>query len=138
MSRLTAVAFALSFCLGLACGMPMVTAPVAGAACTQENVGACETPTRLLACLEQKWAVVSDCRGPDGCRRNGDTVDCDTRGNTVGDFCSNAGRVRCDPDGGLQILRCSPDSGRLVVEFSCPATVTQTRCVLGDAGLTCE
>lgn len=137
MSRLTLGAFVGAFCLGLACGTPMVPAPKAGEKCTQENVGACESPTRLLACTNLTWAVVSDCKGAEGCRRTGDTVECDTRGNGVGDRCNTPGRIRCDPDGGLQILRCSA-ANTLVVEFSCPATVTQTRCVLGDAGLTCE
>lgn len=121
-----------------ACGeMTKAVLPVAGGACRQENVGACETSTRLLICRESRWAVESDCKGAGGCRVSGDTVDCDTRGNSVGDACASAGRVRCDPDGGAQILRCSP-SRVLAVEFVCPRNVTQTFCVLGDAGLTCE
>lgn len=138
MSRVTGFSFLVAFSFGLACSMPPPVTPKPGDACAQENVGACETPTRLLACQSQKWVVVSDCKGAEGCRRMGDTVDCDTRGNSVGDRCSNPGRVRCDPDGGVQILRCSPDTSALVVEFSCPANPTQTRCVIGDAGLTCE
>lgn len=136
MSRITSAVFCAAFLVGLACGTPTETTPKLGAPCTDENVGACESPTRLLACRSRVWSLVSDCKGADGCRRVGDTVDCDTRGNGVGDSCSNPGRVRCDPDGGLQILRCSP-AGVLAVEFSCPATPTQTSCVLSDAGLTC-
>jgi hypothetical protein len=133
MSRVTGFSFVVAFCLGLACGRPMPpAAPKEGDVCSQENDGACETATRLLACQGQKWVVFSDCKGAEGCRQVNDTVNCDTRGNGVGDRCSTPGRVRCDPDGGLQILRCT---GSLVVEFSCPA---QTRCVSGDAGLTCE
>lgn len=136
MARITTAVFGVAL-LALACGtMTTTTTPKAGEPCKDENVGACESSTRLLACRSLVWTVVSDCKGADGCRRVGDTVDCDTRGNGVGDFCSNPGRVRCDPDGGLQILRCS-QSGVLAVEFSCPATPTQTSCVLGDAGLTC-
>lgn len=134
MSRV--IAFLAAFLFGLACGGPMTTAPKAGDACRDENVGACESPTRLLACRAMVWTVVSDCKGAEGCRRSADTVDCDTRGNGVGDFCSAPGRVRCDPDGGLQILRCSP-SGVLAVEYSCPAMPVQTVCALSDAGLTC-
>ncbi|MBL8940846.1 MAG: hypothetical protein JNM69_40255 [Archangium sp.] len=136
MARITMAVSCAALLVGLACGTNTPTTPKAGEPCKDENVGACESATRLLACRSLVWAVVSDCKGADGCRRVGDTVDCDTRGNGVGDFCSNPGRVRCDPDGGLQILRCN-QSGVLAVEFSCPATPTQTSCVLGDAGLTC-
>lgn len=130
--------FRAGLVLAVACGQPkQVDVPVAGQPCSQENVGACESPTRLLACREASWQVVSDCKGAAGCRVQGDTVDCDTRGNSVGDRCNAPGRVRCDPDGGLQILRCDP-LGVLQVEFVCPSAVTETRCVLGDAGLTCE
>jgi hypothetical protein len=122
----------------IACGTTMTPAPREGAACTQENAGACETPTRLLACRELTWTVLSDCRGPQGCRQSNGTVECDTSLNGVGDRCSNLGRVRCDPDGGLQILRCR-DGGVFGVEFSCPERGgVQLQCVLSDAGLTCD
>lgn len=135
MVRLTAL-FALAALLVLACGQTMTGPPKTGEPCREENVGVCESATRLLTCRGMTWQVLSDCKGPEGCRRVGDTVDCDTRGNGVGDACSTPGRVRCDPDGGLQILRCSP-GGVLAVEFSCPANPTQTVCALSDAGLTC-
>jgi hypothetical protein len=122
----------------VACGTTMNTAPREGAACTQENAGACETPTRLLACRELTWTVLSDCKGPQGCRQSNGTVDCDTSLNGVGDRCTNIGRVRCDPDGGLQILRCR-DGGVLGVEFSCPERGgVQLQCALSDAGLSCN
>ena len=139
MSRVTGFSFLVAFSFGLACSMPPPVTPKPGDTCAQENVGACETPTRLLACQSQKWVVVSDCKGAEGCRRMGDTVDCDTRGNGVGDRCSSPGRVRCDPDGGLRVLRCNPDSGILVVEVPCEVVGgTQTQCVLFDGGLKCE
>lgn len=111
----------------------MTTSPREGGACQQENQGACESSTRMLVCRERVWQVLSDCKGASGCRLEGDTVNCDTRGNGVGDRCSAPGAFRCDPDGGLQILRCEPP-GVLRVEFSCPNTVQQTQCVLIDAG----
>jgi hypothetical protein len=135
MARLSALPLLVTL-VALACGPTTNTPPKAGESCREENVGACESATRLLTCRSMTWQVFSDCKGPDGCRRVGDTVDCDTRGNGVGDACSVAGRVRCDPDGGLQILRCSA-TNVLTVEFSCPANPVQTVCALSDAGLTC-
>ena len=138
MARSTVVLLVAAVFVGLACGTTMTPAPMPGAACAQENVGACETPTRLLACREQVWTVISDCKGPNGCRRSGDTVECDTSLNGLGDRCNNVGRVRCDPDGGLQILRCK-DGGVLELELSCEErSGVQLKCVLSDAGLTCN
>ena len=135
MARLSALV-TLAFLLVVACGQTTNPSPKAGEPCREENVGACESTTRLLTCRSMAWQVLSDCKGADGCRRVGDSVECDTRGNGIGDSCSTPGRVRCDPDGGLQILRCSP-AGVLAVEFSCPANPVQTVCALSDAGLTC-
>ncbi|MDX2009842.1 MAG: hypothetical protein SFW67_06620 [Myxococcaceae bacterium] len=138
MARSTLVLVVVALGVGLACGTPMNPMPKAGGPCAQENVGACESPTRLLACREQTWAVISDCRGPGGCRQSGDTVECDTSLNGLGDRCNNVGRVRCDPDGGQQILRCR-DGGVLELELSCPVrSGVQLQCVLSDAGLTCD
>jgi hypothetical protein len=138
MTRSTLVLFFLAFVVGLACGAPMNSKPAAGGPCAQENVGACETPTLLLACRSQVWTALSDCKGPLGCRQSGDTVECDTSLNGLGDRCSNLGRVRCDPDGGQQILRCK-DGGVLEVEVACPVrSGVQLQCVLSDAGLTCD
>ncbi|MCA2978070.1 MAG: hypothetical protein INH41_28130 [Myxococcaceae bacterium] len=122
----------------LGCGMPMSAPPRASAPCSQENVGECESQTRLLVCRGRAWQVLSDCKGPRGCSKSGDTVDCDTSLNGLGDRCASPGRVRCDPDGGLQILRCLSD-GLLGLELSCPRmSGVQTACVASDAGLTCE
>ncbi len=61
-------------------------------------------------------------------------AECDTSGNSVGDRCAptSEGKVRCDPDGGLNILRCV--EGSLAVIFECQAP---TNCGINDAGLTC-
>ncbi len=120
----------------LACGTTSAPPVTAGAACNEENAGACESATRLLGCQSRVWVVVSDCKGALGCRRTGDSVDCDTRGNSVGDSCSTETRVRCDPDGGTQILRCR--GGRLTFEQACPTLPVQQFCVQTDGGLTCE
>ncbi|MBL9037062.1 MAG: hypothetical protein JNG84_00985 [Archangium sp.] len=113
------------------------TDPVEGAACTTEAEGFCSSTTRLLGCYGQVWAVASDCKGPDGCRRTGDDVyECDSSGNSVGDRCprQSEGKVRCDPDGGVTILRCR--DGGFDVEFVCPGS---TRCsFVPDAGLSCR
>ena len=48
------------------------------------------------------------------------------------DGCLTETKVRCDPDGGLNILRCV--EGSLAVIFECEAP---TSCGINDAGLTC-
>ena len=109
--------------------------PEAGAACTTENAGVCASSTRLLVCQSMVWVVATDCKGPDGCRLVNQAYECDLRGNTIGDLCpgSSEGKVRCDPDGGVTILRCR--SGVLAVEFECPPS---TVCGIFDGGLTCR
>lgn len=122
------------FCL-LLLGCPPAPAPTVGSACTAENIGRCDAEfERLLQCTNGTFRVYADCHGPKGCTLEADTADCDTSGNSVGDRCAptSEGKVRCDPDGGLNILRCV-DSG-LEVIFECQAP---TRCGINDAGLTC-
>lgn len=133
MSRL----FALTTLALLACSPTMSEVPAVGGKCPEENVGVCETSTRLLQCVNLAWVIASDCKGPEGCRVDGSSVKCDTSGNSLGDHCQNPGRVRCEPDAGLQILRCN-DAGVFISEFRCPTNMgVQTHCVAGDGGLTC-
>lgn len=116
-------------------GCPAAPVPSVGAPCTSENIGRCDAEAKtLLQCTNGVFRVYADCRGPRGCTVTSDTADCDTSGNTVGDRCAptSEGKVRCDPDGGLNILRCV--DGGLAVEFEC--TPPQT-CGINDAGLTC-
>ncbi len=120
----------------LALGCPTPIAATVGTTCTNEGVGRCEADggTRLLQCTGGRYEIYADCKGELGCRVSGDTVDCDTTGNSVGDRCppTSEGLVRCDPDAGANILRCV--SGSLVVEFPCEGGRV---CGLTDAGLTC-
>lgn len=120
----------------LACGCAGGGANLSpGAPCASEGVGRCdgEAP-RLLQCVGGAYVVYADCKGPRGCTASGSTADCDTSGNGLGDRCAppSEGKVRCDPDGGVNILRCV--DGGLSLEFACPPGRT---CGLGDAGLTC-
>ncbi len=134
MSRLTTLLTSLVL---VTCGPVKTDTPTVGAKCPEENVGVCESSTRLLQCVNLVWVIASDCKGPEACRIDGASVRCDTSGNSLGDRCQNPGRVRCEPDAGLQILRCS-DAGVLITEFRCPMNAgVQTRCVSGDGGLTC-
>lgn len=107
----------------------------AGSKCTAETIGRCDmTAPRLLQCVNGQFEIYADCKGPNGCAVTQDTADCDTTGNSVGDRCAptSEGKVRCDPDGGLNILRCV--DGGLDVIFTCmPPSI----CGINDAGLTC-
>jgi hypothetical protein len=128
--------FALLLPLALLLGCPPPVTASVGGPCTSEGVGRCETDggTRLLQCSGGAYVVYADCKGAKGCRIEGDTVDCDTSGNSVGDRCppTSEGLVRCDPDAGSNILRC--EGGTLRVEFPCE---NGRVCGLTDAGLTC-
>ena len=107
-----------------------------GEACTTESSGTCATATRLLVCKNAAWAIAADCKGPDGCKQEGESIACDLSGNGVGDHCpgSSEGKVRCEPDGGANILRCR--SGVLDVDYTCQSP---TICAfVPDAGLTCQ
>ncbi|MBL8912673.1 MAG: hypothetical protein JNM17_18410 [Archangium sp.] len=109
--------------------------PTLGATCATETIGRCDVSApRLLQCTNGKFTLYADCKGPNGCSVNEETADCDTTGNSVGDHCAptSEGKVRCDPDGGLNILRCV--SGQLDVIFTCmPPSI----CGISDTGLTC-
>ena len=116
-------------------GCPATPPPTAGSSCGAENIGRCDAVApRLLQCINGVFVIYADCKGPRGCSVSSATADCDTSGNSAGERCAptSEGKVRCDPDGGLNILRC--DDGGLEVIFECsPPSV----CALGDAGLSC-
>lgn len=116
-------------------GCPAPIEPTVGAPCTAESVGRCDSEApRLLQCTGGNYVTYADCKGPNGCTVTSDTADCDTSGNSVGDRCAPAseGKVRCDPDGGVRILRCI--DGGLESIYTCPQPKI---CGLSDGGLTC-
>ncbi len=116
-------------------GCPAPVEPTAGAPCTAETIGRCDSEApRLLQCTSGTFQIYADCKGPRGCAVTSDTADCDTSGNSVGDRCAptSEGKLRCDPDGGLRALRCV--DGGLGVLFTCVAPMF---CGLFDGGLTC-
>lgn len=121
--------------LALFAACPPPPPPTLGAMCNTETIGRCDvTAPRLLQCTNGSFVLYADCKGPNGCAVSEETADCDTTGNSVGDHCAptSEGKVRCDPDGGLNILRCV--SGTLDVIFTCmPPSI----CGMSDAGLTC-
>lgn len=126
---------ALPLLAAVAVGCAVATSLDEGAPCRSEGAGACSADAgTLLQCVSGTWTAFADCRGARGCERTADTADCDTSGNTLGDRCppTSEGRVRCDPDGGVNILRCV--EGALVIEYECQGGST---CALTDAGLTC-
>lgn len=104
-----------------------------GTDCSGESTGACDPATQqLLQCSGGRFVVYSDCKGEGGCMTDGQTVSCDSSGNGAGDRCAAAGKYRCEPDGGAQILRC--DEGVLTVQDTCPAPMI---CAYYDGGLGC-
>ncbi len=116
-------------------GCPASAPATVGSTCTNENIGRCEAESnRLLQCTGGVFRIYADCKGPSGCSVTDDTAECDTSGNSVGDRCAptSEGKVRCDPYGGLNILRCI--DGGLDVIFEC---APPTSCGINDAGLTC-
>lgn len=118
-------------------GCPAPPVPVApGHPCSPPDAPGCdEGAPRLLRCASGTWAVYSDCHGPDGCAPAGDSLTCDTSGNTLGDRCAptGEGKIRCQPDGGLRILQCT--DGGLVSLYECPSGAS---CVGVDGGLSCR
>ncbi len=117
-------------------GCPAPVDPTLGGPCTTELAGRCDSEApRLLQCLDGGYQLYADCHGTRGCSIVNDTADCDTSGNSVGDHCAptSEGKVRCDPDGGANILLCSDGGLHAVVSCTAP-----TSCALADAGLACR
>ncbi len=112
---------------------PQPIAP--GNPCSPPEAPGCdEGAPRLLRCQDGRWAVYSDCHGPEGCAAQGDSLTCDTSGNSLGDRCAPIaeGKIRCQPDGGQRILKCT--DGGLVSLLEC---AQGTSCAGVDAGLSC-
>jgi hypothetical protein len=107
--QLAALAVLSLFALG--CGTP-----AAGEACTQTGF-LCESAASALECRAGAWMSLP-CKGPGGCKREGDIVKCDMAGNAAGDNCASSaeGKGLCTSDG-QGVLQCR--DGKLVQTNTC-------------------
>ncbi|MEW5738268.1 MAG: hypothetical protein AB1938_05045 [Myxococcota bacterium] len=105
--------------LASACGSPK-----AGDKCDTAGF-LCESTTAALECKVGAW-VSLPCKGPGGCKREGDTVKCDMSANVEGDACASTaeGKGLCTTDG-MGTLECR--NGVLVKTNTC-----RTCAVTGD------
>ncbi|MBM4363970.1 MAG: hypothetical protein FJ104_14920, partial [Deltaproteobacteria bacterium] len=115
--------------------------PAPGDACKPTDIR-CADPATELACESGKL-VAAPCRGPLGCREEGDRLLCDFSGNAEGDRCSRGdeGAARCvDPSrriscrgGTYRIDSCRGEQG-------CASTGSGVRCdqSRGAVGDRCE
>lgn len=83
-----------------ACGTP-----TAGDTCNASGF-LCESAASALECRVGVWTSLP-CKGPTGCRREGDLVKCDMTGNAEGDACASSAENKglCTADG-LAVLQC--------------------------------
>jgi hypothetical protein len=93
MRRLALLVLASSLPM-LACG----SSAAEGGKC-DTNGFLCADATAALECKSNLW-VKLPCRGPTGCKREGDVVKCDMSLNEEGDNCASSaqGRGLCTPD----------------------------------------
>ena len=110
MRRLALFSLAASLCL-TACG-----GAKEGGNCSTSGF-LCADNTAALECKVGKW-VKLPCKGPGGCKREGDVVKCDMSRNVEGDNCASTaqGRGLCTADG-LGTLECR--EGTLVKTNTC-------------------
>jgi hypothetical protein len=97
-----------------------ISANVAGDACSTDYEGhaQCGSDNKSkVTCAKGKY-VSSPCRGPDGCKQQGDTAMCDISIAEIGDDCSNlkSGAYACSVDK-KNLLKC--DNGKFAVEEKC-------------------
>jgi hypothetical protein len=94
-----------------ACG-----SPTAGEQCSQTGF-LCESAASALECRVGTWASLP-CKGPNGCKREGDLVKCDMTGNSEGDNCASSaeGKGLCTSDN-AGVLQCR--DGKLVKTNTC-------------------
>lgn len=118
MHRVLFVLVAVSSLLA-ACGSPS-----AGDGCDQAGF-LCADATAALECKGGTWTLLP-CKGADGCKREGDIVKCDMRGNVAGDECASTaeGKGMCSSTG-KSTLECR--QGKLVETNTC-----STCTVVGD------
>jgi hypothetical protein len=79
------------------------------AACTPDSKSA-------LLCKHGVFTVAETCKGPGGCKVNGDTITCDNDISDPGDPCRQAGDYACTSDRGM-VLRC--DANKMVALNTC-------------------
>jgi hypothetical protein len=90
-----------------------------GEACTKSNEGnaACSPDkTKLLVCKGGKMVASSYCKGQNGCREQGDQINCDDSLAAVGDPCDEEGEAACSMEK-KDFLRCK--GGKFTKEKSC-------------------
>ncbi len=85
----------------------------------------CESAGSALECQSNLWTSLP-CKGPNGCKREGDVVKCDMTGNVEGDACATSAENKgiCAKDG-TAALECR--SGKLVKTMTCRSCA-----VMGD------
>lgn len=101
-----------------------------GEACSTDGF-ICADAATAGQCFGGTWAGLP-CRGPDGCKRAGDSITCDMNGNMVGDACATTVDERagvCSPDG-KALLQCRD---RALV-----ATATCRSCGIVDGTVKCQ
>jgi hypothetical protein len=87
-----------------------------GDKCSRDNVACGADKKSKLVCRGGKYALVSNCRGDLGCRRIGDTIDCDDSLAVLGDLCAQTDHYSCSTDG-KQVLKC--DGAKFNVDEAC-------------------
>jgi hypothetical protein len=107
------------------------TKPAGGEACATEGDNACETPTTHLACRGGKWAAFP-CKGPTGCKVEGDLVTCDATIAEADTPCDDVGNGACSVDK-KSYLECKSDKWQLVNDCLGPKA-----CSVKDEGATYE
>lgn len=105
------ILIALALSALTACGTP-----AAGDSCNTEGF-LCSDAKTALECRVGSWQAIP-CRGPTGCARTDDVVNCDLNGALENDACASTaeGRGLCTPDG-RGTLECQ--QGKFVRTNSC-------------------
>lgn len=108
----------------VACGTPKV-----GDTCSVTGF-LCESGTAALECKVGKW-VQLPCRGPNGCKREGEVVRCDMSNNNEGDACASSAERKglCTADG-KATLEC--------IDGSLRKTNTCRTCMVSGETVVCQ
>jgi hypothetical protein len=105
--------------------------PLRGDPCTQENAIVCESASVALICQSGRLFNM-DCRGPGGCREEGERGTCDMSRAQQGDTCSlqAEGQSQCDVSDVNRSLVCA--SGGVWAAQTCKA------CTMQDGKAVCQ